>query len=169
MNEDSFLKFRNTLRKFVVRYRQEDGSEVTSSTMLGYLRSINWTLNMNDYGLDIFWDPLFVDKKRVRCLSLITGLQINNPGVWLLNIATLFHEKTLSYSWIISCVLLELLLATCIDLFCLLVSYWIFALRLCRSLHSTNLLEEWLVIGRHLFTLKELDLALEDLRISKVV
>lgn len=56
-------KFRDVLREFVVRHRQEDGSQVTPSTMIGYIRSLNRSLAFNDYQLNMFEDPLFTDKR----------------------------------------------------------------------------------------------------------
>lgn len=56
-------KFRNVLREFAVRYKQDDGSPVTPSTMINYMRSLNRGLKFFDYDVDIFTNTLFTDKK----------------------------------------------------------------------------------------------------------
>lgn len=57
------MKFIDVLREFSVRYLQEDGPEVTPSTMLGYIRGSNGVLKLNNYPINLLDDSLFTEKK----------------------------------------------------------------------------------------------------------
>lgn len=57
------VRFRNVLREFVVRYRQGDGNEVAPATMMGYVRSINRALKLDEYEVNIFKQHVIQDKK----------------------------------------------------------------------------------------------------------
>lgn len=56
------VKFFNVLRELSVRYRQEDGSEVSPSTMIGYIRSLNRSLSFKNYKINLFEYPVVKDR-----------------------------------------------------------------------------------------------------------
>lgn len=57
------INFRNFVREFVLRYTQENGSEIISSNKMGYIRSLKPSFSFNDWNVNIFEDPMFIDKK----------------------------------------------------------------------------------------------------------
>lgn len=62
LEDGKLIKSRNVFRGFAVRFRKDDGSAVTPSTMVGHMRSLNRALKMNGYCIDIFKHPLLTDK-----------------------------------------------------------------------------------------------------------
>lgn len=58
ISERSIKKFWDMSRKFIVRYRQDDGLEVSPSTMINYIRSFNRTLKLNEYDLDLLTNSI---------------------------------------------------------------------------------------------------------------
>lgn len=73
-----------------MRYRQDDGFEVTPSTMLGYIASLNRSLKLKDYPTRLFEDELFFDKQ----FGLIPVLD-NRCAEKQANGAIVMHENTL--------------------------------------------------------------------------
>lgn len=67
---ETLITFCNVLRE--CRYRQEDGSELTLSTIIDYIRSLILVLKSNECQVSIFEDGSFTDKRR----GLIPVLEI---------------------------------------------------------------------------------------------
>lgn len=64
-NEEKCLTLlRNALREFTVRYRSQRGStEVTPSTMLGYILRLQRVLSNHGHDLNLLSGPIFNDKE----------------------------------------------------------------------------------------------------------
>lgn len=71
LSAEGALKVLEFLRNFFLHYCENNRSEVTPSTTVGYIRSVSRSLIMNEYKIDVFNDAIFIDKKEglVRVLE----------------------------------------------------------------------------------------------------
>lgn len=90
---EKLTTFCDVLLEFYVRFRHEDGSVVTQSTMLRYIRGLNHGLKLNDYPINLFEESLFTKELIVLFPFSTINLPNNKPIVLSSSTTTRCLEK----------------------------------------------------------------------------